>query len=184
MKSNIILSVLLQVFILWTATSQTTWLPDSSQVTFYIKNAGFRVEGSFEGLEADIRFDPSHLEDASISASITAATIDTGIKLRDKHLRKSDYFDVERYPMITMSSRAFRKKGNEYEADFLLSLKGVEREVIMPFSFQNERKKGQFEGTLRIDRRDYEVGGRSLMLSDDVEIQIWVQVIRGDVERN
>jgi polyisoprenoid-binding protein YceI len=35
---------------------------------------------------------------------VNSASIDTGIELRNKHLKKEEYFDVKTYPQIKFAS--------------------------------------------------------------------------------
>lgn len=44
----------------------------------------------------------------------------------------------------------------------------------MPFTFTRTKDIGTFKGSFTIDRRDFGVGGNSLILSDDVKIFIEV----------
>ena len=39
-----------------------------------------------------------------INLTIDAASLDTGIEMRDKHLRSSDFFDMGRFPTIVFQS--------------------------------------------------------------------------------
>src|SRR5919198_2667107 len=45
--------------------------------------------------------------------TIQAASIDTGIKLRDKHLRSSDFLDVERFPQIEFRAERIEQRGQD-----------------------------------------------------------------------
>ncbi|MFJ9363850.1 YceI family protein [Nocardia sp. NPDC101769] len=44
-------------------------------------------------------------------AEIKAATVDTGIAMRDDHLRSADFLDVERYPLITFRGTGLHRTG-------------------------------------------------------------------------
>ena len=112
------------------------WEVKTAAIKFEINNAGFPVSGSFSGLEADIHFDPKRPEKGSILASVDATTIDTGIDLRNKHLKKGDYFDVENYPRISMTSVSMKKidKG-AYQGVFKVQIKDLSKEV--PISPEN-----------------------------------------------
>ncbi|HEX6892324.1 MAG TPA: YceI family protein, partial [Chryseolinea sp.] len=72
----------------------------SHKITFKIKNAGITVDGSFSDLQADIRFNPKDLNKSVLKASLGVASINTGIKKRDKDLQMRKYFDAEKYPRI------------------------------------------------------------------------------------
>ena len=141
-----------------------------AEIRFQITNAGFTVDGTLSGLEATVHFDPAHLEQARIRAAVPVNTIKTGISLRDKHLQKPDYFDAEQYPTITLQSTSFRKTGREqYEGVFTLTIKGISHEVKLPFTVSAAH---EFRGNLRINRLDYNLGKKSLILSNDVTINL------------
>ncbi|MFI1916071.1 YceI family protein [Nocardia sp. NPDC020380] len=52
-------------------------------------------------------------ERSSGFAEIKAATVDTGIGMRDDHLRSSDFLDIERFPLITFTGNGFRRTGGD-----------------------------------------------------------------------
>lgn len=168
------MKILLTSVLLLIAPLMQKWQVDveNSQVSFKIKNAGFNVSGSLQGLEAEIVFDETDLENSSFNASVLVETIDTGIEKRDKHLKAKSYFDVATHPRIQFTSTAIRKKGDQYEAEGTLTIKGVSKTVSIPFTFQDNT----FDGTLSLDRLDYGVGKKSLILSREVEIHLVVKV--------
>ena len=67
-------------------------------VKFNIHNAGLEVTGTIDSVTAEIKFDPKSLSQSTIVATADPATIRTGIAIRDKHLKRSDYFDIAHYP--------------------------------------------------------------------------------------
>ncbi|MVN78196.1 YceI family protein [Hymenobacter sp. HMF4947] len=139
-------------------------------IRFQIVNAGFTVTGTLTGLEATGQFDPAHLAQAHIQASVPVSSIQTGISLRDRHLQKPDYFDAEKYPTITMQSTSFRQTGREqYEGSFVLTMKGISHEVQLPFTVSATQ---EFRGSFRLNRLDYNLGKTSLILANDVTVSI------------
>jgi polyisoprenoid-binding protein YceI len=158
------------------AFGQGQWIVDSSAVTFKIKNAGIVVNGTFNGLEADIDFHPTKIKKSGITASVDAGSVDTGIRLRNKHLRKSDYFHVEVYPRITLRSMEFQKQGkDQFLGIFVLDLKGRNDKITIPFSFQKNGRYAVMSGSFEIDRTDYDLGGPSLILANNVEVHFWIK---------
>lgn len=152
------------------------WKPVQSTVSFAIRNVGVTTDGHFEGFEAEINFLPDDLAGSSVTASVKAKTIDTGIDLRDKHLRDEDYFDVENHQLIKLKSNSFKKTASDkYEGNFILTLKGTSREIILPFTFKEKNGQATFDGFFTIDRRDFGVGGNSFTLADDVTVHIVVK---------
>ncbi|MBB3884449.1 polyisoprenoid-binding protein YceI [Acetobacter oeni] len=60
----------------------------------------------------------------------------TGDRQRDTALPGRDWFDIARFPEATFSATSVRKTGvNTYEAIGTLSLRGIIRSVILPFTF-------------------------------------------------
>lgn len=147
-----------------------------SAISFRIRNAGITVNGRLEGLQADVHFDPDHLSDATIQASVPVSTIRTGIALRDRHLQGPDYFYAERFPTIRLTSKVIRKTGRgRYEGVFGLNMKGIEKEVILPFTYSTDH---EFVGAFQLNRLDFDLGKSSLVLADEVEVQIQVKVAK------
>jgi polyisoprenoid-binding protein YceI len=141
-------------------------------VSFRIKNAGLNVNGSFGGFQGTLLFDPANPAKSSLTASVEANAVDTGIKMRDDHLRKPEYFNVAAHPRISLKSTSITAKGgNAFVGTFDLTLKGTTRPVTIPFTVSN----GQFDGSFTIDRRDFGVGKNSLIMGDNVTITIGVK---------
>ncbi len=151
--------------------AQDSWKLDSSTVIFHISNAGLDVEGSIQGVTADIKFDKNKLSRSQIQASAKSETIQTGLKLRDKHLKKADYFDVEKHPTIKISSTGFKKSKNGFLAQSSVTIKGQTKLINIPFSFAQTANKAVFKGTFSLNRLDFGIGETSLVLSDTVEVE-------------
>lgn len=159
-----------------TVHAQSVWTIDSSVVNFHIKNAGITVTGSFSGLQSEIKFNPKKLKKSSIVASVDTRTVDTGIRIRDKHLIKQEYFHTEVHSSITMMSQSFRKTGqNQFQGIFIISIKGISDTISFPFIFTSDGKYGTISGSFEIDRNDFGIGGRSLLIADNVKIDLWVK---------
>lgn len=158
------------------AHAQSVWTIDSSTVNFHIKNAGITVTGSFSGLQSEIKFNPKKLKKSSIVASVNTRTVDTGIRIRDKHLIKQEYFNTEIHSSISMKSQSFRKTAqNQFVGTFIISIKGISDTISFPFTFTSDGKYGTISGSFEIDRNDFGIGGRSLLIADKVKIDLWVK---------
>ena len=174
MKS-LLLSGLAVIFSL-AAFSQTSYSPkdDGSKVHFVIKNFGVATGGDFSGLGGTIKFDPNNPATADFDVTIDASTIDTDIESRDKDLKKSQYFDVKTYPKLSFKSTKVTKTN---KADYLymfgkLTIKGVTKEIKFPFKATAKDGGYLFEGSFKLNRRDFGVGGSSISLSDDVNVTL------------
>jgi polyisoprenoid-binding protein YceI len=169
------LSVILLLFLANCAIAQVKYTITKSSVTFQIKNLGINTHGSFGLVQGNILFDPEKPETGSIETSIDANSINTDNDMRDSHLKEDSYFDVANYPKISMKSVALKhKSGSNYEGQFNLTIKGHTKQVSMPFTYTESGNSAVFKGVLKIKRTDFGVGGGSLVMSDEVLINIEV----------
>jgi len=145
----------------------------SYAVDFKIKNAGFNVNGSFGKMGGTLVFDPQKPTEGSLDAWVEVGSINTGIAARDRHLQADEYFDTANYAYITMkSTRLAWAQGGGYLGYFKLTIKGTTQDITLPFSFENNTFKTEFT----INRRDFYVGGGSMILGNEVTIYLSVQV--------
>ncbi len=152
--------------------AQTKWKVTKADVKFKIRNAGINVSGSFEGFKGKIIFSPDNLAGSRLIGIIQTATINTGIKGRDRHLRKEDFFHAIKYPVIKMKSTKIAKEGSKYVAYFDLTIKGVTKKVKVPFTYTKSGNSGTFNAYFEINRRDFGVGGKSLIMSKTAKITL------------
>lgn len=167
---------------LYSLVNAQVYKPDdaTSMVRFKIKNFGSTVEGTFNGLKGIIHFNDSILRGSMFNVSINASTIDTGIGMRDNHLRKSDYLAVEEFPTIQFVSTKVAKttKSNEAVVTGKLTIKKTTKEISFPFRYGEANGVLQFTGEFKINRRDFSVGGSSLSLSDDLIVILDVKATK------
>lgn len=158
--------------------SSQTYTPgdNGSKVHFVISNFGIATGGSFSGLSGSIKFDPANLPSSEFDVSVDAKSVDTDIEARDNHLRKAEYFDVENYPKITIKSTKVTKtnKDGYFYMFGNLTIKGVTKEIKFPFTATTKDGGYLFEGSFKLNRRDFNVGGRSLSLGDDLTVSLAV----------
>ena len=146
-------------------------------IEFKIKNAGFHVEGAMEAGEIEFKFNPDSLATSTIIASAKPTTINTGIALRDKHLKKPDYFDVEKYPLISMRSVRFESTGkNKFTGYFDLTIKDVTKQVKLPFIKTVENEAIIYRGDFTINRLDFGVGEKSIVLDEKVTVSVLISL--------
>ena len=176
---KIMLTLLASVICTLAVAQNQVWKVTNSKVTFKIKNAGLTVDGSFKGLEADIRFDPVKGFGNKIEASVDVKTINTSINARDNHLKKEEYFNAEKFPRIMMKSSSFSKGDDgKFKGFFSVSIKGTTKTVPVMFTFAETNGKATFSGTFKLNRLDYKVGESSWVMSDEVNVTIVVEAVK------
>lgn len=156
------------------AFAQSKWKGTTYSVVFKIKHvAGSTADGKFSGLKSIISFDKENLANASISATLDANTFNTGNGSRDKTLKGEEYFNVQKFPLISMKSvRITSKGGDNYEGMFRLTIKDVTKEIPLKFTVVITGNKAVFASEFIINRLDYGVGDKSWMLSNDATVNI------------
>lgn len=159
-----------------TITQHFTPVDEGSEVSFKIKNFGFNVKGTFSGLDGKIVFNPDSLAASSFDVTVDAKTINTGIEQRDNHLRKEEYFDADKYPKIHFAStKITTSTNNKYLFVFgMLTIKGTTKEISFPFKATAKGDDYLFEGEFPLNRRDFNVGGGSLTMSDHLTVSLKV----------
>jgi polyisoprenoid-binding protein YceI len=154
------------------------WTVDTHQakVEFTATGPTGQVNGSFSGLKATIKFDPDNLLASEILASVEVNTIETGIGLRDKDLKqKKEWFNVVQYPEITIRSKQIQKVGEGYTLTADLTMKGVTKQIDIPFTFTPTGNGGLFKAQFQISRDDFGLGN-SAMVGKAVIIKLEVPV--------
>ena len=175
MKKILLFSILLVFAMSALVFGQTQWKATNYEVAFKIKNAGATVTGRFTGLKANLTFDPANLPKSSLDASVEVTTIKTGIDKRDKDLLEEKYFDAGKYKLIEMKSTKLYKKGSGYAGMFNVTIKGVTKQLEVPFTFNKNGNDAEFKGDFEINRRDFGVGGSSVMMSDKLNVSIMIK---------
>ena len=173
MKRIVLIILLLSATLGFAQTKQTV---TKAAVSYQIKNMGFTTTGEFGGFVGDIKFDKAHLATSSIEASVEAKTINSEDDMRDEHLRKSDYFDVDHYPKIVMKSVSFQQKGgNNFIGQFDVTIKGKTKTVAFPFTFVQNGNIAVFKGSFKINRLDFGIGDTSMILANEAVILVEVE---------
>lgn len=108
--------------------------PAHAFVTFTVSHFSGKAKGSFTDVSGVITYDEKDITKSSVEVVIKTASIHTGNQGRDKHLRSADFFDVEKFPEMTFKSKRIEKRGTGYVAVGDLTIRGVTKEALMPFS--------------------------------------------------
>lgn len=181
MNKNIFLTTVILFFLLTALPAQQYKPVDAgSSVKFLIKNFGLNVDGSFRGLDGSIVFNPDNLSTASFKVTVDAATVNTGNGKRDAHLKKEEYFDAAKYSKIKFTSGKISgagKAGN-YTVEGTVTIKGVSKTLSFPFNVAPSSNGIVFSGQFKLNRRDFKVGGKSLVMSDEVTVVLNILAVK------
>ncbi|MDP4251200.1 MAG: YceI family protein [Bacteroidota bacterium] len=155
------------------------WYVDTpnAKLNFTVEGPFGTVHGSFTGLEATIKFDEKDLSGSSMSASIDAKTVSTGIGLRNRDLRNEEkWLNTDKYPRINFRSRKIEKTTNGYKVIGDLTIKGIVKSAEIPFTFSSKGTTGLFAGHFTINRTDYNLGNAGGSVGSIITIILTVPV--------
>lgn len=161
--------------------------PVHTSIAFKVKHMMVSdVRGEFERFTGTIVLDPKNIEASSVDVTIETPSISTNNEKRDGHLKSPDFFDAEKYPTITFKSKKVMKKGEQYVAIGDLTMRGVTKEIELPFTLNGPVSAGTasiigISAAAEINRQDYGVSwNKSLdaggvVVSDKVRIELEVE---------
>jgi polyisoprenoid-binding protein YceI len=151
--------------------------PSRSTIAFKVRHMLGTAKGKFPKFKGTIVVDRDHPEQSSVTVTIDAASIDTGIAKRDEHLRE-ELFNVAKYPEITFKSRRVKQTGaNTGEISGDLTMRGVTHAIVLSVQLEGSRwrvttaplKRSQFG--LVFSKSAETVS----MISDDVPVEIEIE---------
>jgi polyisoprenoid-binding protein YceI len=163
--------------------------PTHSNIGFTVRHMVVaKVSGGFNEFSGTIVYDEKDLTKSSVNVTIKTASINTQNERRDNHLRSADFFDAANDSVISFVSKSVKKDKDGYIAVGDLTIRGVTKEIELPFQILGVRKDARgarmgVEASLTIDRFDYGVkwdralDDGSLVVGKDVQINLAVEAV-------
>lgn len=113
--------------------------PSHTSISYTIDHMGLsEMHGVFRKFDGQLQLDVKDLAKSSVSVSIDASSIDTGVVKLDEHLRNPDFFDVGKYPKITFKSTKVESTGaSTFKLTGDLTLHGVTKSVVLDASWRS-----------------------------------------------
>ncbi len=146
-----------------------------SKISFVIKNIGMDVNGALSGLKGQMYFDSKNLSGSGFDMTVDVNTINTGIGNRDSHLKSETFFNVSKYPVIQIKTIRLQFLGNNrYQAKAMLTMKGTSRAIDLNFLAEPKPTGYLFSGSFSLNRKDYGIGGSSMVMGDNVNVNLHV----------
>lgn len=147
--------------------------PEASEVTFRATSRLMNAEGRFHRVSGDVTVNPQDFSTTKITLSIEAGSIDTGIGMRDSHLRSEDFFDAKKHPAITFESQRVEGSGRRANVYGQLTIHGVTREIEVPVEVALSDVALTAKGEFVVNRRDYGMNYDSFWnpVGNDVRVQ-------------
>lgn len=162
--------------------------PSHSSVSFKVAHLVVsKVSGKFQKFAGSVDYEKDKPKAWSAQAQIEAASVDTSLPDRDKHLRSADFLDAEKFPTIAFKSVRTEVKKGKTTLVGDLTLHGITKRIALDLAVSGTVKDpwgGErlgAVGTTKISRKDYgltwnkalEAGG--VAVGDEVEITLEVE---------
>lgn len=132
-------------------------------------------------------------ERSSGHAEIKAASIDTGISMRDNHLRSAEFLDVESYPLISFTSDGMRRTGGDtWVMPGELNLHGQRRPIDLDVTYGGFGPdpwggiRAAFHAETLLHRNDFAIDYNAVVragvaaVGTTVKLELDIEVVQGE----
>jgi polyisoprenoid-binding protein YceI len=173
---------------------KTKWNIDSahSGINFSIRHMVVsKVRGRFGKFAGNLDLDDADLTKSTLTVTIDASSVDTGVGQRDDHLRAPEFFGVEQFPELRFHSKRIERLGKDaYRVTGDLTIRDVTGEVALDVEYGGQGKdpwgneRVAFSAKAAIDRTDFglkwnqvlEAGG--VLVGEKVQIELDIQAVK------
>jgi polyisoprenoid-binding protein YceI len=143
-----------------------------STLEFTFTQAGAQNKGRFARFPVTLEFSPDNPATGQLDVVVEMASLDSGDGERDDTLKSPDLFAVAKFPQAHYLATQFVKTAGGFEALGKLTLRGVTRDLRVPFTFrtatENGASVGYMSGRTSLKRLDYGVGQGDWKATDQV----------------
>lgn len=166
--------------------------PNHSTAQFTVRHLGIsNVSGNFTKVLGSAVLNEKDITQSQVSATIDVSSVDTRVEARDKDLRSSNFFEVEKYPTMEFKSKRISNAGGKLQVIGDLTIHGTTREVTLdvegPTPELNDpwgNVRRGFSATTAISRKDFALVYNNRLktgeavVGDNVKIQIDVEMVK------
>jgi polyisoprenoid-binding protein YceI len=166
--------------------------PNHSEVQFKVKHLVITtVTGRFKKFEGNMQAEKEDFSDAKINFTADANSIDTNNEQRDGHLKSDDFFNAEKYPALTFTSKELKKTGgNNYKLTGDLTIRNITKSVELDVEYEGTaidpwgNTKVGFEIKGVVNRFDYDLKWNTLteaggaMVGADIKLALNIQLVK------
>ncbi|MDP9050235.1 MAG: YceI family protein [Acidobacteriota bacterium] len=167
--------------------------PTHSHAEFKVRHLMIsNVKGSFPKVSGVLTLDESDVTKSSVEATIDVASVETRDAQRDAHLKSADFFDVEKFPVMTFqSTKVVQGSAGEGTVEGDLTIRDVTKAVVFEVTGPTAQTKDPWgnlrvgvEATTKISRKEFgltwsaplEAGG--VMVGDEVTITLEIEFVK------
>lgn len=170
-------------------SAQTTWTndPAHSRLGFKVKHLTIsEINGYFSDFSVSVTTSKVNYSDAQVTLTAKIKSINTGVEMRDNHLKSPDFFDAEKFETLSFISTSFNlvpSKSKKSPAKAVLkgniTLHGVTKPIALDVTYygsvvnpMSKKNTAGFHISGTLKRSDFGIGPKfpEAMVSDVVTI--------------
>lgn len=141
------------------AVAETWCSCDAGEFTFETTFEGERLPGEFREFDVKLDLDPDDPGDAILRVVVDLHGADMGDPEMNDILFDAQWLAVDKHGEAEFSSDAVTETSTgAYSAVGTLRLKGIERPVTVPFTWERSGESATMQGELELRRTDFDVG--------------------------
>jgi polyisoprenoid-binding protein YceI len=155
--------------------------PENTSIRFVGASLKNRQPGSFGRFNGQMVLTSDDPRDAWLSIEIDMDSVTTEIPLLTKHLKRTDFFDVEHFPKATFVSirvEASTAEGATHVITGGLTVHGVTRTVTIPAQFAVSAEQVALDATIALRQSDFGMESAARKTDDVVPITVSTRLAR------
>lgn len=139
----------------FTLINSVNWKVKEKDYTIEFSTSG--AKGIIKGLKGTIDFDKSNPTSSSFDVTVDVNSLNTGNGLKNRHAKGESFLNAVKYPVIRFTASEIAQSSTGFIAKGKLTIKGISRDLTIPFTFDTSGNEGVFKGTFEFNRKDYEL---------------------------
>lgn len=133
--------------------------PSGSRLEFVASFEKNAAPGVFKDFDARMQFDPDKPAGGRLDVTIKITSADMSSLDINKAIRGSEWFDFARFPQAEFHATEIgRTAANRFLARGMLSMKGTQQPVEVPFAWTGTADAATIAGEISVNRRLFGIG--------------------------
>jgi len=167
------------VLLMWAnAATAANWTMDkaASKLEFVSSYQGQPAPGVFRDFVTRLQFDPAQPARGKLEVDVVATSVDMGSEDLYAGMRAPEWFDFAHFPNAEFRSQQIRQLAPQrYEARGTLTLKGIKRDVAVPFTWNPSGQTATMTGELTLNRVLFGIGTGEWAAPDPIGLDVKVR---------
>jgi len=138
-----------------------TWrsIQDQSTLEFMVDYEGAAAPGRFDRFEVLLSVDPATGKPGDLQVSVDTTSAGMGSTDIDDAVAAPEWFDSRSFPRASFRSDNIQEHEDlGYAAEGVVSIKGVDRPLTVPFHWRTESDEAEMTGSVILSRLDFGIG--------------------------